>query len=260
MFKRILLVVVAIALLVPVGVAGLWIWNQATAPAEAQTPAPEAKPDYSPAQTITVVGQGSSRVKPDIAQISVGVETTADTVAEAVKENQAKMEAILAALKEAGIPEKDIQTMNFSISFEQPPQSTPPEGGAGTGQAKPQYRVSNMVNVTVRDLDKVGDVLDAVIEAGANSIWGVSFSVDDPKAAQAAARSKAVTDAQTRAQALADLSGIKLGPVMSMSEVVTGAPVPMYAMADRASGGGGSISPGEVEVSYQVQVSYFIER
>jgi uncharacterized protein len=260
MFKRILVVVVAIALLVPVGVAGLWIWNQATAPAEAQTPAPEAKPEFSPTQTITVVGQGSARVKPDIAQISVGVETTGETVGEAVQENQTKMEAILAALKEAGIAEKDIQTMNYSISSEQPPQPTLPEGGTGTGETKPRYRVSNMVNVTVRDLDKVGDVLDAVIEAGANSIWGVSFSVDDPKAAQAEARSKAVTDAQTRAQALSELSGVKLGPVMSMSEVVSGGAVPMYAMADRAAGGGGSISPGEVEVSYQVQVSYFIER
>jgi uncharacterized protein len=259
MLKRVVLAVAVIALLVPVGLAAVWIWGQATSPAAAQTSTPVEKPAYNPAQTITVVGQGSVKIKPDIAQISIGVETSADTVSEAVKQNETQMAAILAALKDMGIAEKDIQTTNYSVYFDRYPQpmsNTEP----ATSEVKPQYRVSNMVNVTVRDLEKVGDVLDAVIEAGANNIWGVTFSLDDPKVAQADARAKAISDAQARAEALAELSGVKLGPVMSVSEVVGGGAVSMpVAMApERAAGGGGSISPGELEVTYQVQVAYFI--
>jgi uncharacterized protein YggE len=258
MFKRILLVGLAVALLVPVGLAGVWLWGQATSPAAAQTS--EATSDYSPAQTITVVGQGSVRVQPDIAQVSIGVETSSETAAEAVKENETQMEAILAALKEAGIAEKDIQTMNYSVYFERNPEPMPRAVGTESGQVTPQYRVSNMVNVTIRDLEKVGDVLDAVIEAGANNIWGVSFSLDDPKSAQADARTEAITDAAARAEALAGLSGVKLGPVMAISEVISGGSYPVpQVMLERAAAGAGPISPGELEIGYQVQVTYFIE-
>ena len=116
-----------------------------------------------------------------------------------------------------------------------------------------------MVNVTIRELDRVGDVLDAVIVAGANNIWGVSFSLEDPTAAQADARSDAIADALMRAEALAELSGVALGPVMSISEVVGGGPVPMPVAVERAMSAAGPISPGELEVGYQVQVTYFIE-
>ncbi len=259
MLKRVMLVGLAFALLVPVGLAAVWLWGQASNPAAAQTPA--ATSDYSPAQTVTVVGRGSVYVKPDVARVSIGVETSADTVSQAVDENEAQMKAILAALKQVGIEEKDIQTMNFSIYLERYPEPTPSAEPA-TGEPKPLYRVSNMVNVTVRDLESVGDVLDAVIEAGANNIWGISFSVDDPAAAEADARADAIEDARARAEALADLSGVTLGPVMSVSEVIGGGATPMVQMevAERAAAGGASISPGELEVSYQVQVTYFIER
>jgi uncharacterized protein YggE len=258
MLKRAVLVAVAIALVVPIGLAAVWLWGQATTPAAAQTP--QAVANYSPAQTITVVGQGSVRIQPDIAQISIGVETSAETVSQAVQDNKTQMESIMDALSKAGIAEKDIQTMNYSIQFDRYPQPVPVPSGTEGGDVKPVYRVSNMVNVTVRDLDKVSTVLDAVVEAGANNIWGVSFSLEDQQAAQSDARANAIADAKARAQALADLSGIKLGPVMSVSEVISGGsyPVPV-AMAERAAGGAGPISPGELEVSYQVQVSYFIE-
>jgi hypothetical protein len=154
--------------------------------------------------------------------------------------------------------------MNYSVYFERQPEPMPVEGGASTNessQPKGQYRVSNMVNVTVRDLEKTGVVLDAAVEAGANNIWGVTFSVDKPETAQAQARSKAMADAQSRAEALAELGGVTLGPVMSISEVITGGAVPLMApVREVAAGGGGPISPGQVEVGYQIQVSYFIER
>ncbi len=255
MLKRVALVAVAIALLVP-ALIGVWRWGQAPHPVAAQTS--EVKTDYNPAQTITVVGQGSVQVQPDIARISIGVETIGETAAEAVQENETQMQSILAALKKAGIADKDIQTMNYSLYVERQSEPMPTSSGKEVG-IKVQYHVSNMVNVTVRDLEAVGDVLDDVIEAGANNIWGVSFSLEDPKPAQADARAKAIADAQARAQALAVLSGVELGPVMSVSEVVGGGITPVVAMAvERAAGGGGAISPGELEITYQVQVSYFI--
>jgi hypothetical protein len=244
--------------LVPAGLAGVWLWGQVTAPAAAQTEG-EAS-GHSPAETITVVGQGSVRIQPDIARVSVGVETSAETIAEAVAENSTRMEAILAALAEAGIDEKDIQTMNYSIQLDRYPEPMPRTEGTESSEVKPVYRVSNMVNVTIRDLEAVGNVLDAVIEAGANNLWGVSFSLDDTQAAQADARADAIADAQDRAAALAELSGVDLGPVMSVSEVVGGGPAPMVVAVERAASAGGTISPGELEIGYQVQVTYFIER
>jgi len=256
MLKRIVLVGLAIALLVPVGLAGVWLWGQATSPAAAQTEEPAA---HSPAETITVVGQGSVRVMPDVATVSVGVETSAETVGEAVSQNEDLMTAILAALKEVGIAEEDVQTMNYSIQLDRYPEPMP-RVEPSTEEVKPVYRVSNMANVTVRDLDTVGDVLGAVVEAGANNIWGISFRVDDPSTAQTDARSKAIEDAQARAASLAELSGVELGPVMSVSEVVGPTPLSVTAVAERAVAGAGPISPGMQEIGYQVQVTYFIER
>jgi uncharacterized protein YggE len=192
--------------------------------------------------------------------VSIGVETSADTVGEAVADNNAQMEAILAALEEVGIADKDIQTTNFSIYIERYPETVARAvTESESSEVKAQYRVSNMVNVTIRDLENVSEVLDSVIEAGANNIWGVNFELEDVDSAQADARSDAVADALARAEALAALSQVELGPVMSVSEVIgTNAVVTSMAMERGVGGGGTAISPGEVEISYQVQVTYYI--
>ncbi|MGD9148449.1 MAG: SIMPL domain-containing protein [Anaerolineae bacterium] len=255
MLKRFALAGLAIALLLLVGLAGVWLWGQVASPAVAQ----DTDSDYSPAQTITVVGQGTARMEPDIARVSVGVETSGESIGEAVAENDAKMASVLAALAEAGVEEKDIQTANYSISLDRYPEPMPRVESA-TGEPQAQYRVSNMANVIVRDLESVGDVLDAVVEAGANNIWGISFSLEDPTAAQAEARADALDNAAARAEALAELSGVALGPVMSISEVIGTTPVPAGLSVERAMAAGGAISPGELEIGYQVQVVYFIER
>lgn len=253
MFNRTLLIVATIAVLAVGMVAGAAVAGQVNEPALAQTP---DTPQVSPAQTITVIGQGSVRIEPDIARVTVGVETSGETIAEAVAENEAQMEAVMDALRAAGIADRDIQTTNFSISLDRYPEPMPATTEDNAAQV---YRVSNMVNVTVRELDTVGEVLDAVIEAGANNIWGVSFTVEDPSAAQSDARVDAMTDAAERAQALAELAGVELGSVMSVSEVIGNNGFQSeVAYARDAAGGGTSISPGEVEIGYQVQVSYFI--
>jgi hypothetical protein len=260
MLKRILIVAVAV-LVLPLAILAIGGGGQAAPEAQAQTATPAPQPVLNPARTITVVGQGSSRVMPDVASVTVGVETMADTVADATQENQVKMRAILAALKQLGILDKDVQTSNYSISLNRLPTPQPLAEGEAAQQETEKYTVSNMVTVTIRDLDLVSEVLDAVVEAGANSVWGVNFAVDKPETMLEEARARAVADARARAEALADLGGVTLGSVMSMSEVVGQSSVglPMYDMAvSQAAGGSTPISPGEIELSYQLQVTYFI--
>jgi hypothetical protein len=229
--------------------------------------APTAAGD-SPARSITVVGRGEVKAKPDVATVNLGVEVTAPTVGEAMTEANARMKTILAAMKDLGIADKDIQTSNFSINFERRDPTAPvvteatPGAKSGGAQSVPGvYRVNNMVQVTVRDLDNVGDVLDAAVEAGANNVWGVSFSLDDTAALEGEAREKAVQDARARAESLAKLNGVTVGDVIAISEVIGGSPSPMYAEAAsfRGLGGGGTpVESGELTFSTQIQTVYGI--
>ncbi len=204
---------------------------------------------------ITVVGQGEAFGQPDQAQVQVGVETFAPQVSQATGENEATIQAIMDALKAMGIDTKDIQTTNYNLWAEQIYGDQGPEGIAG-------YRVNNQVNVTIRDIDKVGDVLTAVTEAGANNIFGVYFSVADPAALEGEARAAAVADARERAASLAELGGVELGDVQIISEVIGQAPpMPMglgggFAIEQAAAP---SISPGQLSYNVQVQVTFGIK-
>ncbi len=208
------------------------------------------------ARTITVVGRGEVKSKPDVARTNLGVEVTAPTVAEAVADAEARMNAILAALKGAGIPAKDIQTSNYSINFER--QSPEPQASE-TGTIPGVYRVSNMVQVTIRDLDAVGEIIDVAVKAGANNVWGVSFGLEDTDALEDMAREDAINDANARAESLAELTGVEVGEVLTVSEVVGSQPYPMFAAAEGRGGGGGPVEPGELTFSTQIQVVYGIE-
>ena len=203
---------------------------------------------------ITVVGQGTAYGQPDQATVVVGVETFAATVAEATTQNQTTLDNVMAALTAAGIAAEDIQTTNYSLYAEQTYGENGPTGIAG-------YRVSNQVNVKIRDIALISDVLAAVTEAGANAIYGVNFSVADPAALEAEARALAMQDAANRAASLAELGSVSLGEITIISEVV-GAPVmPMgggYAMEQAASAAPG-ISPGQLSYQVQVQVTYSIQ-
>lgn len=215
----------------------------------------------SPVRTITVIGRGEVKAQPDTANTNIGVEVTAPTVDEAMAQAKERMAALLAALKALGIAEKDIQTSNFSVYFERTSTDMPtPRSEGGNAQQMPGfYRVSNMVQVTIRDLEQVGEVLETAVKAGANNIWGINFSVSDPATLEAAARENAVKDARARAEALAGLHGVELGGVMAVSEVVGGA-TPVFMEAAKALGGGGApVEPGELTLSTQIQVVYAIK-
>jgi len=126
--------------------------------------------------------------------------------------------------------------------------------------AEPQgaYRVSNMLRVTVRNLEQVGELLDAVVEVGANQMYGVTFTVSDDQEWESEAREKAMDDAKARAEELAGLAGVELGEVLSVSEVVGGMLVPT-AVEMAVGRGGGGIAPGELEFSTRIQVTFAIK-
>jgi uncharacterized protein YggE len=206
---------------------------------------------------ITVVGVGRVNLVPNVAKISVGAETRASTVSEAKDQVDRQMEAIAVALEELGIDEKDIQTAHYSIYYEQ--ESYQPFSREEGAAAEPQgvYRVSSMLEVTVRNVERAGEVLDGVVAAGANQVYGVSFTVSDDQKWQSEAREKAMADARSRAGELAGLAGAELGDVLSISEVIGGGVVMAYA--ERAMGGGGGIAPGEMEMTTQVQVTFALQ-
>jgi uncharacterized protein YggE len=208
-------------------------------------------------RAITVVGVGRVSLVPNIARISVGAEARADTVSEAKGKVDRQMEAIAAALKELGVAEKDIQSAHYSIYYEQEPYQPFPREEGPAAEPKGAYRVSNMLEVTVRDVEKAGQVLDGVVSAGANQVYGVSFTVSDDQKWQSQARETAMADARARALEFATLGGVQLGEVLSISEVIGGNVVLSYA--ERGMGGGGGIAPGELEMSTQVQVSFALQ-
>ena len=216
-------------------------------------------------RTITVVGQGEVKTKPTVAHSQIGIDVTSDTVADAMQQARSQMDAVLKALKAQGIADNDVQTSNFSINFERqgPVPAKSPSGNTGSATASVAgvYHVSNMVNVTIRNLDKVGAVLDAAVSAGANNVWGVNFGIDDTSSLESQARQKAVADAKARAQALAQLNGVTLGDVVAVSEVVgQNGVMPMAAKSAIGMGGGGTpVEPGEVTFDTQIQVVYAIQ-
>ncbi|MGH8195109.1 MAG: SIMPL domain-containing protein [Woeseiaceae bacterium] len=208
-------------------------------------------------RSISVTGQGEASGKPDQAEVSAGVQTTAKTVIEASRENQAVLSKILEALDEQGIPETDIQTADYSIWAEQ--NYDGPEKERITG-----YRVSNIVHVKIKDIDKTGDVLAAVTNAGANSINGIQFSVADTAALELQAREAAMADARARAESLARLAGVKLGEVLTLT--TSAAPeYPRPFMSGRAfetadaSAPAPGIVAGQQSVNVQIHVTFAIQ-
>ena len=244
--------ILGIGLVVLLAGAGLFLgFNSAPQTAEAQD---QTTTTVQLPRTITVVGEGTVAVEPDVATVQIGVETTGDSVDEASTEAGDVMDAVLAALIKLRIPSKDIQTSAFNIYVERPMSPD------GTVSDDVVYHVSNSVTVTIRDLSKVGDVLEAAIAAGANNIYGVNFSVSDPDTAMAEARSKASADALARAEELAALNGVEVGELISISEVIFGNAVPLGSVnADYAlAKGGGPVAPGELQMTAQLQVVYAI--
>jgi uncharacterized protein YggE len=209
-----------------------------------------------PLRTVNVSGAGSANLVPDIAYIYLGVHTEKASASEAVDENNAQTEKMIQALKDFGIAAKDIRTTNFSIwPQERYDQFT------GTPTGEKTYVVDNTVYVTVRDLGKLGDLLDTVVAAGANTVNSIQFDVADKTEALKAARAEAVKDAAVQAKELTDAAGVKLGEVQSIS-FYDSQPYPVF---DGKGGGGAAmesavpIQPGQLTFTVTVSVTYEIK-
>jgi uncharacterized protein len=173
-------------------------------------------------RSVTVNGIGRVTIVPDMATVNVGVRTQADSVTDALDANSALANAISRVLQSLGIEEKDIQTSNFNVY---PNDRWNPMTGEVEGR---YFAVENNLNVIVRDLASLGEVLNAVVEAGANSVYGITFSVEDRTAAVAEARDLAIADAKAKAEAIAASAGVQLGEIISISVFEGGGFTPYY--------------------------------
>jgi uncharacterized protein YggE len=205
---------------------------------------------------IVVSGEGKVSVVPDVATVNLGVEAEDTTVAAAQDQAATAMEMVMVALTDNGVAEEDIQTQYFNIyRVTRWDDETRQEVVIG-------YRVSNTVSVKIRDMEKIGTIIDAVTEAGGDltRVNGINFSVEDPSMYYEEAREEAMADAQARAEALAELGGVRLGNPIHITES-SYQPGSIYfpgARVDEAMESETPISPGETEITLNVRVTYDI--
>lgn len=215
--------------------------------------ADDAKP------VIIVTAEGSAAVAPDMAVVSMTVLREAETARQALDDNSAAMKSVLEAMKQEGIADRDVQTADFSIQ----PRWIYPEAKDGK-QAPPSivgYQVSNTLTVRVRDLAKLGAILDTSVTLGVNQGGNIAFTNDKPDETIDAARKDAVARALAKARVLAEAAGVNLGKIVQISEQSYAAPpMPMaremYAKA--ADGGAAPIASGENEYRVNVNVTFEI--
>jgi uncharacterized protein len=210
---------------------------------------PTARP-----RTIEVSGRGRVSVQPDTAVVSFGVTTEAETAVAALEENNVSMTAVISVTEDAGIPAANISTQGLSL---QPVYNTTTT--TSTTQEIVGYRASNIVQVTVNDLDTLGDLLDEVVAVGGNTIYGIHFEVSGQDELLATAREAAVNDAQQKAAQLVGLFDADLGQVITIIETGGYAPLPVTVSREESLAAGVPIAPGSQIVEATVLVTWAIE-
>lgn len=208
--------------------------------------------------TVSFSGEGKVVAKPDIAKVQLSIVTDALTSKAARDENSKKSKAVTDYLKKQNVDDRDIKTTGYNIY---PQYKYPQYGGQPTITG---YQVNQSMEVKVRDLDKVSNILDGVVAAGANQVNQLSFEIDDPEQLQAEARKKAIEAAKEKADELEDQLGIDLGKIVNFSENTGGYPIPIYMKAeidgrDGIGGGGPSVPTGENEIVVNVSLTYQIK-
>ena len=204
---------------------------------------------------ISVSGRGIAVAAPDIASLSIGVSTVRDSARQARDDAASLVTDLIDSLVENGIAEEDYHTSQFSIAPEIDYRSNGQQVIRG-------YRVTSTLAVTVRDLDRVGEVIDDAVDAVGDPIRveGVTFSIEDPLALQSEARALAMADAKTKAEELAALAEVDLGKPITISESSAGGVPPVFFQtADLAQTAETPISPGQLEITVSVQVTYAIQ-
>ncbi|MFN7088293.1 MAG: SIMPL domain-containing protein [Candidatus Paceibacteria bacterium] len=225
----------------------------------------EPKFELGKTPTVMVSGEGKEIAIPDVAVLSFGVLTEGEKNLSALqKENTEKINKIISFLKDNAVAEKDIKTQFYNITPRyQYFYCPPPEKAEVTRCPPPEivgYTINQSVLVKIRDLSRVGDILTGVVENGANTISGPTFTVDDPTELQNKARQKAIDQAKAKAKTMAGAAGFRLGKIVSIQEGVTlPTPIPL-AVYGKGGGefGGPAIEPGSQEIVVNVSITYAI--
>lgn len=240
--------------------AALAMAHAAPAAAQASTPGQPGACCQQPVQPTTLNLNTTAEVKkaPDLATISAGVVTTARTARAAMEDNARRMTAAMAALRAAGVADRDVQTsgVNLSPQYEYLPNQRPRITG---------YQATNTVTVRLRRLEAVGPVLDALVAQGVNQINGPTFGLEDPDAALDAARTEAMAKAMRRAELYARAAGMRVRRVLTINEsggYEPPAPRPMMMarMSAETADASTPVAPGEVTLNIQLSVSFELER
>ena len=223
--------------------------------AQVQSPAPA-----TPSTILSLNAEARSSRKPDLAVCSAGVTSQGKTAAAALSANSADMNRVIAALKAAGISDRDIQTSNLSLNPLYAPQIVRPDGQVENPEPRIiGYQVNNQVTVRQRKLADYGRVLDTLVSAGANQINGPSFELDNSEAAMDEARIAAMTKARQRAELYAKAAGLRVKRIVSISEGGGYSPQPMpmvFAKAAMADAAPTPVAPGEVGLTATVAVQF----
>jgi uncharacterized protein YggE len=199
---------------------------------------------------LSVSAEGASEARPDLATLSLGVTTEAQTAQAALADNARRMSALTAALRRAGVAERDIQTSNVSVFPQQQYRENQPPLITG-------YQANNTVTAKIRNIDNTGRVIDAAVAAGGNTVHGVSFSHADPDAQLDVARRAAVAEARRRAELYADALGMRVHRIVAVQEGGGYAPpMPITVTASRMAEAATPISPGEIETRASVNVTF----
>jgi len=232
--------------------------GQSLAQSAAAGAPPAAADSLFRATTLNLSAYGETRVQPDMASISLGVTAEAKTAAEAMAADAQRMSQVMAALKAAGIPAKDIQTSNLNLNAQYAYAQN--EQPRLTG-----YQASNQVTVVIHDLARLGAAVDATVNAGANQVNGISFGLNDPTAAENAARQQAVRALTAKADLYARATGYRVGRLVSLSEGGGYAPAPPMPLMVTAMKRGGMaaetpVSGGELQVRIDITGLYELSR
>jgi uncharacterized protein YggE len=224
--------------------------------------APAARAQTVPTQTqanagISVVGQGIVQAQPDTARITLGVDLSEPSLAQAQSEAAQRMDAVVARLKADGIAETDIRTVSYNVT----PQYD--QGNTTQGQQILRgYEVQNLVEVKSTNVPALGALIDDAVTAGASRIFGISFESSDMEGLKSQARDQAMANAQGKAQQLAKDAGVTLGRVIAVNEADTGGVTPVQ-VAPRAAAPAAAVTtpiqPGQLQVSTNVAVVYSIQ-
>ena len=211
--------------------------------------------------TLSVTGYGEANGSPDIANAQLGVSVVDPDISRAINEANAAIESITNAVVAQGVSSNDVMTSHYSVWSE---EVYDPQTGRPTGETR--YRVDITLAITVRDVNRMGDIITIALDAGATNISGITFGIDDPSALEAEARSKAIADVHDRAEKMAQGMGMTLGNPIVVGENSSGGPGLTYTYGlkgDIGIGGGGqgagvpsSISPGQTTVGMQVTALY----